>query len=141
MGTVNGRLSASLNWTSRTRDGLLCNLTYQLAKPTRSRLFSITPIFHKFSWERLYYLSSLSGPDGYVSNFDDCDDTDASIWLGAYCQDPASTCEGVIDSTCNCALLDADNDGVCDSLDQCSGQDDTVDKNGDGVADCLLNQP
>jgi len=42
-----------------------------------------------------------------------------------------------LDSNCNCAgtFADADADGFCDANDSCPGGDDTIDTDGDGVAD------
>jgi len=36
-------------------------------------------------------------------------------------------------------IVDADNDGVCDDLDQCPGADDAIDVNGNGIPDACEN--
>ena len=34
-------------------------------------------------------------------------------------------------------MIDSDNDGVSDDLDQCQGYDDSIDVDGDGIADAV----
>ena len=46
---------------------------------------------------------------------------------------------GVIQPDCSCLappLVDSDNDGVCDELDQCPGGDDNLDMNNNNIPDC-----
>ena len=79
-----------------------------------------------------------TAPSGYVSNSDDCDDTDASIYPGGSCDDgDPCTINDTYDANCNCVgtFADSDNDGVCDANDVCPGGDDTVDSDGDGIPD------
>ena len=48
--------------------------------------------------------------------------------------------DGVGDACDPCPLdplNDSDGDGICDSADQCPGADDRIDRNGDGIPDCL----
>jgi len=72
----------------------------------------------------------------WVENNDDCDDTNAAIYPAAECGSQNDGCTGLIDSSCTCAIHDSDSDGVCDTLDICPGEDDTVDLNKDGIPDC-----
>ena len=68
-----------------------------------------------------------------MSNQDDCDDTDATNYPGAICD---IECNSTFDESCNCVSIDSDTDGVCDKLDQCPGENDDIDNNGNGTPDC-----
>jgi len=73
----------------------------------------------------------------------DCLTSDPSICVvGALCDDgdPCTYYDIIVDSDCNClgtATRDSDNDGFCDLIDQCPGQDDSIDLNNNGIADCF----
>lgn len=58
---------------------------------------------------------------------------------GQACNDfDACTENDIYDANCDCVgspVADSDNDGVCDTLDQCPGFDDTVDIDQDGIPD------
>ncbi|WP_367391769.1 hypothetical protein [Lewinella sp. LCG006] len=61
---------------------------------------------------------------------------------GQACNDfDACTENDVFDADCNCtgALVDADNDGVCDETDACPGGDDNIDGDHDGIPDFCDN--
>jgi hypothetical protein len=45
-------------------------------------------------------------------------------------------CDNAIDED----LADSDGDGVCDAIDVCDGEDDTLDQDQDGIPDCLDNE-
>lgn len=49
--------------------------------------------------------------------------------------DRAPPTDAVLDSGCG----DADHDGVCDGIDQCPGEDDGIDIDGNQIADCAEN--
>jgi len=72
----------------------------------------------------------------WVENGDDCDDTNPELYPTAPCQNEEG-CTGAIDASCTCVIVDSDLDGVCDTLDKCVDGDDTIDKNQNGVPDCL----
>ena len=72
---------------------------------------------------------------GYVFNWHDCDDSNAAVIPGAPCS-TGSKCITYLNARCKCAITDSDSDGVCDGIDICSGMDDTVDVDGDGIPDC-----
>jgi hypothetical protein len=66
------------------------------------------------------------------------DNTPACAMTGQSCDDGDDCTENdVYDADCNCAgaLIDADDDGICDDLDECPGFDDLADADDDGVAD------
>ena len=71
--------------------------------------------------------------DGICGNNDNCpnnpnpDQRDAD---GDRIGDVCDLCRG------NNAAGDADNDGICGNLDQCPGEDDRIDLNNNGIADC-----
>ncbi len=67
-------------------------------------------------------------PQGYVSNSEDCDDTNSSIGkVGDPCDDQENCTTGeVLQADCSCgggSIVDEDNDGVCDfdPEDDCEG--------------------
>jgi hypothetical protein len=64
---------------------------------------------------------TCSQPVGYVANSTDCDDSNASIYVGASCNDGnALTALDVIDASCVCVgQPDLDGDGVPDAVDPC----------------------
>lgn len=77
-------------------------------------------------------------PTGYVSNDQDCDDTNSAIYPTAPCNDGNDcTINDVLDANCNCSgtFADDDGDGVCNANDVCPGGDDNVDSDGDGIPD------
>lgn len=79
-----------------------------------------------------------TAPNGYVSNADDCNDSNANIYPGAACNDnDACTINDTYDVNCNCSgtYADSDGDGVCDAEDVCPGGDDNIDSDGDGTPD------
>lgn len=51
------------------------------------------------------------------------------------CLDGTIACFGLEDTRCVGAGLDSDNDGVCDYVDDCPGEDDRLDQDSDGVPD------
>lgn len=57
------------------------------------------------------------------------------------CDDGLPCTEGEYWYDCECIgaqpVPDEDNDGVCNTLDQCPGEDDTIDNNNDDIPDCL----
>jgi len=61
-------------------------------------------------------------------------DADATSDDGS-CIEPDGVCDSCLDG----AIVDndSDDDGVCDSADQCDGADDTIDYDADGIIDCL----
>jgi len=71
----------------------------------------------------------------WVLNSDDCDDTDPTLYWGAACQNEDG-CTGIVNSSCICVIKDSDDDGVCNTFDQCPDEDDTIDRNKDGIPDC-----
>ena len=71
-------------------------------------------------------------PQGYVMNGDDWDDTDPFKYRGAACLDE---CESTLNESCICVPLDSDNDGICDFLDRCPGEDDNLDSDQNGTPD------
>lgn len=71
----------------------------------------------------------------WVLNSDDCDDTDPTLYWGAACQNEDG-CTGIVNSSCICVIKDSDDDGVCNTFDQCPDEDDTIDSNKDGIPDC-----
>ncbi|MFZ1704022.1 MAG: MopE-related protein [Saprospiraceae bacterium] len=79
------------------------------------------------------FIYSSPQPSGYVSNPDDCEDTNANVRPGA-----TEVCDGM-DNNCNGLIAespDLDSDGVCDDDDNCPdsfnpGQED-LDNNGVG---------
>merc|ERR1711862_840370 len=71
----------------------------------------------------------------WVENDDDCDDTNPELYPAAPCQNDEG-CKGIIDSSCTCTIEDSDGDGVCNTLDQCQDEDDTIDLNRNGIPDC-----
>jgi len=71
----------------------------------------------------------------WVENGDDCDDTNPELYPAASCQNEEG-CTGSIDASCTCVIEDSDGDGVCDTLDKCEDEDDTIDNNKNGVPDC-----
>ncbi|MFK7933246.1 MAG: M12 family metallo-peptidase [Saprospiraceae bacterium] len=90
-------------------------------------------------------ITDCSAPNGYVSNANDCNDNDGNAYPGATCDDgDACTINDVLDSNCNCAGTpagDSDGDGICDGLDVCSGGDDNVDSDNNGIPDfCDCNE-
>jgi len=79
-----------------------------------------------------------AGPAGFVDNGLDCDDNVSGKAQGSPC--PSGTdCITFIDPACYCAITDADNDGVCDGIDSCPGEDDKIDTNENGMPDCIEN--
>ena len=58
--------------------------------------------------------------------------------IGDACDDgDACTTNDTVDANCDCAgtFQDSDGDGVCDAEDQCPGEDDTIDVDGNGIPD------
>ena len=88
---------------------------------------------------------SCQPPEGYVADGTDCNDADATQYPKAACtwSDPDndtlscnSTYATGIEGICVCQPADDDSDGVCNEDDQCPGEDDNLDENGDGHPDC-----
>ena len=79
----------------------------------------------------------FEAPENYVDNYLDCEDSDPSKWTTAPCDD-GSECTTELNESCLCSTNDADNDGICDGLDQCPDEDDTIDINHDGLPDCAF---
>jgi hypothetical protein len=77
-------------------------------------------------------------PAGFTDNDQDCDDNNASKYTGAPCS-TGSGCTTALDGCCMCATTDEDEDGICDGIDICPYEDDKVDANDDGVPDCIQN--
>jgi len=76
-------------------------------------------------------------PGNYTTNYQDCNDSNDKKWIGATCQSGCA-CITTIDDSCNCAISDPDEDGVCDGIDVCPEEDDTIDTNNDGIPDCSV---
>ncbi len=75
-------------------------------------------------------VTTCVAPGGYVSNNQDCNDNDNSIY-----PDAPEICDGK-DNDCNPSTLeDEDGDGVCNEDDICPGGDDTVDLNNNNIPD------
>jgi len=68
----------------------------------------------------------------------DCDNCDNNL-AGTACDDGDTCTTGeTYDNNCNCTagvFQDADNDSICDALDTCSGFDDLIDRDENGIAD------
>lgn len=80
--------------------------------------------------------SCTGAPAGYVDNNYDCDDNDMmSYYQGAACSSGCD-CITTVDAACQCAISDPDNDGICDGLDVCPGEDDKIDTDNNGIPDC-----
>ena len=77
-------------------------------------------------------------PAGYVDNGLDCDDMVLGKAQGSPCSS-GTDCITFIDPACYCVITDEDNDGVCDGIDSCPGQDDKIDSNENGRPDCMEN--
>jgi hypothetical protein len=108
---------------------------------------------------------SCNQPVGFVSNSDDCDDTDATVYPGAteICDGKDNNCNGLTDENCD-TETDTDNDGVpddedncpetpnpeqsdsdCDGIgdvcDVCPGINDSIDMDQNGIPDCISLPP
>lgn len=86
------------------------------------------------------FCPGVSSP-GWVYNTRDCDDNDPDVFggdhqfMGTPCP-TGSGCLGNLDNGCDCVTSDHDNDGVCDGIDICEYEDDSIDEDGNGVPDC-----
>ncbi len=72
----------------------------------------------------------------------DCLEENNDCTIGILCDDgdPCTYYDLIVGPDCLCqgtATKDSDNDGVCDVIDQCPGQDDSIDLNNNGVPDCF----
>lgn len=90
-------------------------------------------------------VTACEAPNGYVTNADDCDDTNSAIYPGGSCDDgDPCTLDDVYDANCNCSGTpdaDDDGDGVCNAIDVCPGGDDNIDLNENGIPDaCECNE-
>lgn len=72
---------------------------------------------------------------------DELDLTNGDCVLNEPCDDGDDcTYSEHLDENCECigtAIPDDDNDGICNALDQCPGEDDLIDENLNGIPDCL----
>ena len=77
-------------------------------------------------------------PQGFVLNYSDWDDNDATVYPGApeICDGKDNDQNGQIDETCS-VLTDRDNDGVLNEADNCPDtyNPDQADADGDGIGD------
>lgn len=86
---------------------------------------------------------ACAAPEGYAANNDDCNDSDATQYPGGECtwtslyNADLSCPTGAEDLGCFCIPADEDIDNVCNHVDQCPGEEDLLDANEDGIADCL----
>lgn len=87
-------------------DGFLDATCFCIESPNVNRM-----IFYKDSDGDLFgdpfdTVSACLPPDGYIDVAGDCDDRDATRYIGAFCTDDGQ-CEGTLDDTCMC-MLNAD---------------------------------